>query len=341
MLYRRELEEKDIMNKQTKNDQIILKLIFQELKENPYKKFNLAFSLMVIIPFLVFFYLLASKLFSISILAGNVGLVLFLTFFISVCGFLLAYNILRNILNKVIFYAVAAKHSDQIKSSFVATVSHELKNPLSSIKMNLYNIFSGLIGVINNEQKQVIEFCQGTIERMLRLVNDLLDLHKIEAGAVDVNRKLCNLVEISEKQIKELEPLINNKHIQLKREFVNKDLSVWGDEDKLSRVVNNLLSNSIKFTPEGQIVAIRLYTEEGFIKIECKDTGPGIAVDQINKLFNKFERLGATKEGTGLGLTITKDIVEMHKGKISVESQLGKGSKFTVTLPGDLRKITR
>ena len=329
------------MNKQNKNTQIVSKLVLQELKENPYKKFHLAFSLMVIIPFLVFLYLLVSRLFSFNILTGNVGLVLFLTFFISVCGFFMGYSILKNIFNKIIFYAVQAKNSDQLKSIFVATVSHELKNPLASIKINLYNIFSGFIGEISKDQKQVIATCQGTIERMNRLVNDLLDLHKIEAGVVDVNRKLCNLIEISGKQINELEGSINNKHIKLEREFVGRGLSVWGDEDKLARVINNLISNAIKFTLDGGIVTLRLYADEDFTKIECIDTGPGIPSDSIDKLFNKFERLGVAEEGTGLGLAITKDIVELHKGKILVESQLGVGSKFIVALPNDLRTIAR
>lgn len=329
------------MSKQNKNYQIVSKLVLQELKENPYKKFHLAFSLMVIIPFLVFLYLLVNRFFSFNILAGNVGLVLFLTFFISMCGFFTGYNILKNVFNKIISYAEQAKHSDQLKSTFVAIVSHELKNPISSIKVNLYNILSGFIGEISNPQKQVIGLCQGTIERMNLLVNDLLDLHKIEAGVVDINRKPCNLIDIFEKQVKELEVLINNKHIKLAREFVNRNLSVWGDEDKLARVINNILSNAIKFTSEGGTVKFGLYTEEEFKRIECTDTGPGIPPDSIGKLFNKFERLGTAKEGTGLGLAITKDIVELHKGKIWVESQLGVGTKFIVVLPSDLRMVIR
>ncbi len=329
------------MDKKDKNSQINLRLVFQELKENPYKKFNIAFSLMVVIPFLVFTYLLAGRFFSFDILIGNIGLILLISFFISVCGFYVGYKILKNILNKIIFYAAQAKRSDQIKSTFVATVSHELKNPLSSVKINLYNIYSGFIGEINKDQKHIIESCQNTIERINRLINDLLDLHKIEAGAVDVKRKLCDIIKISEKQIIELDAALNNKDIVLAKEFQGEVLSVWGDEDKLSRVVNNLLSNAIKFTPDKGKIIFRLYKDEKFIKMEYVDMGPGIPSDKINRLFNKFERLDSEKEGTGLGLAITKDIVEMHRGKIWVESSLGNGSRFIVTLPSDLRVITR
>jgi signal transduction histidine kinase len=97
------------------------------------------------------------------------------------------------------------------------------------------------------------------------------------------------------------------------------------------------LSNGIKFTPENGMVTLKIYLDDKFVKIECIDKGLGIPDDQISALFNKFERLNSTKEGTGLGLAITKDIVEMHRGKVLVESQLGKGSKFIIVLPSDLR----
>jgi signal transduction histidine kinase len=329
------------MNKKDKANIINHKLVMQELKENPYKKLNIAFSLMVIVPFLVFFYLLTSKLFTLNVLTGNTGFILATSLFISLCGFYIVYSILKNIFNKILVYAVQAKYSDQLKSTFVATVSHELKNPLSSIKINIYNIFSGFIGQINEEQKKVLGLCQSTIERMVRLVNGLLDLHKIEAGVVNVKRNRLNLAEISERQIKELQILADKKNIKIIREFFDKSLSIWGDEDKLSQAIINFLSNGIKFTPENGTVTLKIYSDDEFVRIECLDTGPGIPIEKIGMLFNKFERLNAIEEGVGLGLAITKDIVEMHKGKVLVESQVGRGSKFIIVLPRDLRLIKR
>jgi len=324
------------MPKKDQANKIDHKLVLQELKENPYKKLNIAFSLMVIVPFLVFLYLLTNRLFSFNILVGNIGLILFLSFFISLCGFYIGFSILKNIFNQILSYAAQAKHSDQLKSTFVATVSHELKNPLASIKINIYNIFSGFIGQVNDEQKNVLGLCQSTVERMARLVNGLLDLHKIEAGVIDVKRGKLNLAEISSKQIQELQASADKKKIKIIKEFLD-EVSVWGDEDKLSQAITNLLSNGIKFTPENGMVTLKIYLDDKFVKIECIDTGLGIPDDQISALFNKFERLNSTKEGTGLGLAITKDIVEMHRGKVLVESKLGKGSKFIIVLPSDLR----
>lgn len=329
------------MNKQNKTNKMDQNLVMQELKGNPYSKLNMAFSLMVIVPFLVFFYLLTSKLFTLNILIGNTGFVLGTSLFISLCGFYLVYSIVRNVFNKILAYAEQAKHSDKLKSTFVATVSHELKNPLASIKVNIYNVFSGFIGQVNEEQKNVLENCQSTIERMVRLVNGLLDLHKIEAGVVDSKRSNFNLVKILEKQVKDLQIIADKKNINIVKEFLNENLSIWGDEDKLSQAVINLLDNGIKFTPENGTVTLKTYPDDKFIRIECIDVGLGISDDKIGLLFNKFERLNSTEEGTGLGLAITKDIVEMHGGKVLVESQVGKGSKFTIILPHDLRLTKR
>ena len=329
------------MDKQYETNKADHKLVMQELKENPYKKLNIAFSLMVVVPFLVFFYLLTSKLFTPEILIGNTGFILFTSLFIALCGFYIVYSILKNIFNKILAYAAQAKHSDQLKSTFVATVSHELKNPLSSIKINIYNIFGGFIGQVNEEQKNALSLCQATIERMIRLVNGLLDLHKIEAGAVDVIRNKFNLAELSGRQVEEMQILADKKNVKLIKEFIDENLFVWGDQDKLSRAITNLLDNGIKFTPEHGTVTLKIYPDDRFAKIECIDTGSGIPDDKIGRLFNKFERLNAAQEGTGLGLAITKDIVEMHRGRILVESQIGKGSKFIIVLPRDLRVIRR
>lgn len=318
-----------------------LNLVLQELKENPFQKFNVAFSLMSVIPFLVFFYLLVSKFFTVNILIGNVGLILFISVFLSLCGFCIGYNIINNILRKIMFYAAQAKRSDQLKSTFVATVSHELKSPLSVIKAGLDNIRDGLVGQINEEQRRIIDLCHSIIARLNSLINELLDLHKIEAGLTEAKRKLCDLLRILEEQLKEFEVLLNKKRIKLIKDFLAKDFSLWADEEKIMLVINNLLSNAIKYTPEEGMITLKIFSVDGCVRIEFQDTGPGIPEDKLGKIFDKFERLDIAKEGTGLGLAITKDIVELHKGKIWAESQPGKGSKFIIVLPCDLRHTKR
>lgn len=318
-----------------------LNLVLQELKENPFQKFHLAFCLMSLIPFLVFFYLLAARLFSFDILLGDIGLVLFITIFISLCGFFIGYSIIRNAMLRIVFYAVKAKQSDQLKSIFVANVSHELKSPLTIMKVNLSNFLDGLIGKVSQEQEKAIKLCDGIIERMKRMINDLLDLHKIEAGMVGFNRKICKLDEVLQREANEFQSIVDKKRIKFIKDISTNTLSIWADEDKIMQVVNNLLSNAVKYTPREGEVQLKAYTVDGYARIEVSDTAEGIPDDKLKKIFDKFERVNFTQEGTGLGLAITKDIVELHKGSIWAERQPDKGNKFVVVLPRDLRTIPR
>ena len=314
--------------------------VLQELKENPYHKFNIAFALMTIIPFLAFFYILIN-ISSLDALVGNTGGVLLICLAISVCGFSIGYVVINKILKHLLSYATKLKHSDQLKSTLVASVSHELKSPITIIKTNLGLVSDGLAGHISEEQKKIVDLCLKVIDRMTRLINDLLDLHKIEAGMVDMKREFCDLSKLLESQVSEFTPLISKKGLKLITELLDTNLNIWADGDKITQVINNLLSNAIKNSPDGQPLTLRAYPLERFIRFEVADKGPGIPPEKLEKVFDKFERLDASKEGTGLGLAITKDIVECHKGRIWAESLPGNGSTFVVVLPRDLRHVIR
>jgi len=329
-------------NKKTDETDRGLNLVLQELKENPYKKFNIAFALMSVIPFLVFVYILAARLFTFDILCGDIGAVIFISMMVSLLGFSAGYGILKSIMNKIMYYAAKAKNSDQTKSEFVASVSHELKNPLSIIRVNLSNLRDGLFGDVNEKQKKAVELSQDVVDRMTHMINDLLDLHKMESGFVEMRRRLCNIPEIMERQIKELEQLANERSIKVTKDVSGTDLFIWADEDKLSTVINNLLSNAIKYTPQTGFVMVRTFRSDGFIRMEVEDTAPTISPDNREKIFDKFRRLESKVEGTGLGLAIAKDMVELHKGKIWAESAgAERGNRFIVVLPSDLRGKTR
>ncbi len=133
--------------------------------------------------------------------------------------------------------------------------------------------------------------------------------------------------------MREVTVLKEKKDITLKEEFYRGELFTWGDEDKLSEVVNNLLNNAIKYTPEKGEVTLRVFPSDNFVKIEVQDTGEGIPADKLDKIFDKFERFSKSGNGSGLGLAIAKDIIELHGGKIWAESKLGEGSKFITVLP--------
>lgn len=231
------------------------------------------------------------------------------------------------------------KEMDRRKSDFVANVSHEFKNPLSVIKESLGLVAGGLAGSINAEQKKILETGARNIERLIRLVTDLLDLAKIESGKIGMRRERFDIASLTNEILNTYETDISKNRLILKKDIAGDIGPIWADRDKISQVIINLLNNAIKYTPGGGSVTIKLERAGEEVRFEISDTGPGIAKEDFIKIFDKFERVTTEKyEGTGLGLPIAKDIVELHKGNIMVESEIGKGSKFIFTLPLDLRR---
>ncbi|MFC1645891.1 sensor histidine kinase [Candidatus Omnitrophota bacterium] len=231
---------------------------------------------------------------------------------------------------------------DQLKSQFVANVSHEFKNPLAIIKESLGIVIDGILGKINPKQEKVLKSGKNSIERLIRLVTNLLNISMIESGKTEMKREEFDVASLVDETLRIYERDISKKQITLK-EDISQDIGLmWADKDKLSQVIINLLSNAIRYTPNKGIIAIKLDGSEKEIHFEISDTGPGIPKEDYGKVFDKFERINAEKqEGTGLGLPIAKDIVELHKGKVWVESEIGKGSRFIFVLPRDLRDKNR
>lgn len=231
------------------------------------------------------------------------------------------------------------KELDKRKSAFVANVSHEFKSPLATVKESLGLVLDGTAGKISPKQQGILETGKKTIDRLNRLVTDLLDLSKIEAGKIEMRREEFDILPLVNEIVTAYEGEISKKQITLKRDIPEDIGSIWADRDMLSEVIINLLNNAIKYTPNKKNITVKLKGEEQEIRFEISDTGPGIPAEHFQKIFDKFERITAEKqEGTGLGLPIAKDIVELHKGKIWVESEIGKGSKFIFTLPRSLRR---
>jgi signal transduction histidine kinase len=240
---------------------------------------------------------------------------------------------------KVLYKELEAKNKElelfnQRKSDFVANVSHEVKNPLATIKGALYLLQKEIGDMATPKQKQIMEMGEKTIDRLNRLVSDLLDLSKIETGKMKLNWDRVELTPLIEEILLPYDGELAKKNMNLKKDLPSDLGIVVADRDKLSQVVINLLNNAIKYTPKGGTVAISANGSENEVRCEITDNGPGIPEEERQKIFDKFERVTAEKqEGTGLGLAIAKDIVNLHKGKIWVDSEMGKGSTFGFTIP--------
>jgi signal transduction histidine kinase len=173
------------------------------------------------------------------------------------------------------------------------------------------------------------------------MINDLLDISKIEAGRFIMKRGLVDLNVLIKKAYEFFEPLANKSSIKFKLTLPKDSIRIWADHDKIFEVISNLVSNAIKYNVRGGSINIVVFDKDNEAIISVKDTGCGIARDDIPKIFRRYEGLHFSKDknidSTGLGLSITKEIVDLHKGKIEVESQLGRGSNFILSLPIDLR----
>lgn len=237
----------------------------------------------------------------------------------------------------VVFHNVTQlKHLEKIRTDFIATISHEFKTPLTSIMMGTDLILDDNLGVLNEDQKEVMETIKEDGERLSTLVNDLLELTRIESGKAVFSFKPCSIEGIMENSIKPFYPLAEQQEVTLYYECEEDLPKVSADYEKITWVLNNLISNALKYTNAGDEIRIGAAVEQDRMVISVKDTGAGIPEEYLDKIFDKFFQVkGCDLEmrGTGLGLAVVKDIIEAHKGNIWCESKLDVGSDFTFTLP--------
>jgi len=225
------------------------------------------------------------------------------------------------------------KDLDRMKSDFVSNVVHELRTPLTIIKGNVDTIEKGYAGKVQPKQKEVLGDVYRVTNRLARLVNDLLDLSKIESGKMDLKKEDVDIVEMAKEIVRDFEKVASQKQIEIKGDLPNTGIVIKADRDKLTQVFVNLIGNAVKFTDKGD-VGVKIVELQDEVQVEIEDTGPGMTKEECEKIFDKFVRVVAEKkEGTGLGLPIAKDIVGLHKGRMRIESSPGKGSIFIFNLP--------
>ncbi len=232
-----------------------------------------------------------------------------------------------------------AESADRLKSAFLATMSHELRTPLNSIIGFTGIVLQKLAGPINEEQTRQLEMVRGSARHLLALINDVLDLSKIEAGQLEMVAETFALAPMLERVVASLRPQAEKKGLALSLDATAAPASLHTDRRRLEQVLLNLLSNGVKFTEAGE-VTLRVRAHHRSVRFDVRDTGPGIAEHDLASLFLPFRQLdtGLSRrhEGTGLGLSICRRLSGLLGGEIGVESALGRGSTFTVTIPTHL-----
>jgi len=237
------------------------------------------------------------------------------------------------------------KELDHAKSRFFANVSHEFRTPLTLILGPIKKVLSG--NLEENDKKE-LKTAVRYAGKLQILINNMLDIAKLESGKMQLQASEKNIVKLLNNYIQSFESLAKQKKISLTFKAKNKKINAWIDREKFEQIINNLLSNAFKFTPEGGSVTVSILPldpplmiggegEAGWVRIVVNDIGPGIPPDKLPHIFDRFYRAeedsGNYAEGTGVGLTLVRELVKMHRGRISVESEVGKGTSFTVILP--------
>jgi PAS domain S-box-containing protein len=238
------------------------------------------------------------------------------------------------------FFALTSDISDRkaierMKDEFISVVSHELRTPLTSLHSALKILATGRLGTLSNEGQQMLAIADDSTERLVRLINSVLDLQRIESGQVIIDRQICDAANLAIQAAEAMQALAQQHGVSLVTQ--PQSVSIWADADYILQALTNLLSNAIKFSPQGKTVWLTLEQGQSEVIFRVRDEGQGIPADQLERIFERFQQVDSSdsrkKGGTGLGLTICRKIIEQHNGRIWAESFPKYGSIFSFTVP--------
>jgi two-component system, OmpR family, sensor histidine kinase VicK len=238
------------------------------------------------------------------------------------------------------FFALISDISDRkaierMKDEFISVVSHELRTPLTSIHSALKILATGRLGTLTEDGQQMLEIADENTDRLVRLVNNVLDLQRIESGAIKMNRQACDAASLMIQATEAMQAMAQQQDVILETQPVS--IALWVDPDYIVQALTNLLSNAIKFSPPGKIVQLAAQQQGHEVQFQVRDQGQGIPAKSLESIFDRFHQVDSSdarkKGGTGLGLTICRKIIEQHDGRIWAESGVGEGSTFIFTLP--------
>lgn len=237
----------------------------------------------------------------------------------------------------IVFYDITEfKLLERMKSDFIATISHEFKTPLTSMVMGVDLLGNDVLGSLSEDQQEIVETLREDMDRMCTLVNDLLELSKIESSKMIYQFESCDILTAIQTSLRQFYSLAEKTGVEIHTELEEHLPPIQADLSKITWVMNNLLSNAIKYTGQGDHITVRAHQEDKLIRVEVEDTGAGIPPEFLERIFEKYVQVNSydiEMRGSGLGLAVAKEIITAHQGIIWCESNLNVGSKFIFTLP--------
>ena len=245
------------------------------------------------------------------------------------------YSLEGSELGHLFFFRDATEEGeiDEKKSEFVSVASHEMRTPMTSIKGSLELLLGGYAGELPAEATELLGISLTAVDRLVRLVNDLLDISKIESGKMELHLDRLLITECVNKSVRSLRALAEAHKVSIRAAQPDSVPAVIADRDRIEQVITNLLSNALKYTPPESEVLVETLRRDNMVRVSVCDQGPGIAPEHLEKVFDRFCQLAGAKKGSGLGLTICRALVEQHGGRIWVESELGHGARFHMEIP--------
>jgi signal transduction histidine kinase len=233
--------------------------------------------------------------------------------------------------------AMALREATDLKSRFLSYMSHEFRTPLTSITSITGILLSRLDGPLTPEQQKQVEFIRGSVRELTDMVNDLLDLAKVEAGRITISPEWFEMVDLFSALRGMFKPIVATGSVSLAFDEPEGEIKLYTDDKKLSQILRNFISNALKFTPVGEVRVSARLIDENTVEFAVADTGIGIAAEHLPNLFADFVQLDVRLQkrlrGSGLGLSLARKFAALLGGSVSVESELGKGSRFSVVLP--------
>ena len=299
-----------------------------------FHEFNVAFLLMSLIPLIIGLYILAARVFTISIFEGLNGFYFFLAIVIACLGFLAGRRVLKLILQKLIDVNVELRQHELMKSAFIANVAYELRPPLAAVQLSLKNMDDGLLGPLTDPQRGTIRDCSGIIGRLAHLTTDLIDLSDTEKGKPALHLDVVELQAILREVVRLNEQYLTAHRLAVGWRLPESPVMFYGDRARLLQAFGSLLDHAVRWSSEGSTVSVELagVVPEEWRVVVSHDIAGNQA--EFARALDTFTRLGGNvEEYLGLGLRVAKEIVELHHGRLWVEGEPGHSSRLVMTLP--------
>ena len=319
-----------------KND---YKIIISELGVNPFHVVNIVFALVCIIPLLSICYIVIGKRFLYDIFVGVDGAQMLIAIFIALAGLFYAYNLVRNLTEKLLTYAEERRRADSEKEEFMMSVSRDLRVPVEAIKFEIGNIKAGVNNVVGGIIGETVNRCLNATNKLANLIKDIMDFPSVGFARTNVQRKFVDLRDVVKAELGGVEQFAKNNNLDLRHRFVTENANLWGDEKKLSKMATELIHNVIKFAPQGGVVNVSVSSDDDTVRFAVGNKGPELLSKDINMVSETSNGSGAHAaiKDPAEDIAIARDIVKLHNGHLAVNNGSDKELEFNIVLPRDLR----